>query len=396
MSTPQRDLFGDLAVSKGLLTWAQVRDVLKRQVKYKEMGIPIRIGEVAVEMRLLTQAQSNEVLADQRERRKHLVPEKNSKNVFDADSIQDDEPVNLGRYTLEKRLGGVMGMVYRGIDTQSGETVCVKVLPKTLAQDPAFVERFKREVRATSSLCHPNIVRVYDAGVEQGAFFLAIEYIDGETLNQCVHREGRIPEREALRIVREVAKGLGHAHARQVLHRDVKPENVMLSKSGEVKVADFGLAKILDDQQQITADGIAVGTPHYISPEQARALKDIDHRSDLYSLGATFFHIISGRLPFDGDNGAEVMKRHVFEATPDVRTVAPDVTPATAAVLLKLLAKSPSQRFQSADELIKEIDSILTPPGTEPVKTDAGPVTPEKPIVPRPPPSLMPRRRFGP
>ena len=359
MTTVRRDLFGDIAVSKTLLTWAQVRDALKRQAKYKQMGIPIRIGEVTVEMKLLTQAQCNDILDTQREQRKDLVSEKKTAGGSGMRDFDDDGPFNLGRFRLEKRLGGVMGMVYKGVDEKSGQVVALKLLPKSLAADPAFIERFKREVRATSALSHPNIIKVYDAGVEQGAFYLATEFIDGETLNQLVRREIRIKEPEALRIGREVAQGLAHAHAANVLHRDVKPENVMISKSGAVKLADFGLAKILYDDQRITADGIAVGTPHYISPEQARALKETDHRSDLYSLGATLFHMLSGRLPYEGDNGSEVMKRHVFEETPNIRNVCPDITAQTAAMIFKLMAKNPAQRHQSANELAEEIDIIL-------------------------------------
>lgn len=360
-SGPRRDLFGDIAVAKGLLTWAKVRDALKRQAKYKEMGIPIRIGDVTVEMGLLDQSQCNDILTAQVEKRKTPVGEK-KKIRKDQDPLEfsdDGEPFVLGRYRLEKRLGGVMGIVYRGIDSETNTVVALKVLPKNLAQDRAFIERFKREVRATSALSHPNIVNIFDAGVEQGIFYLATEFVDGESLSQRLRRQGCLSEREGLRIGREIALGLAHAHSRNILHRDVKPENVIISKTEEVKLADLGLAKFLEDEQRITADGIAVGTPHYISPEQARALKEIDHRSDLYSLGATIFHVVTGYLPYEGDNGAEVMKRHVFEATPDPRLVKPELSKPTAELLLKLMAKNPVQRYQTAVELVEHIDELL-------------------------------------
>ena len=393
-STPRRDLFGDVAVAKGMLTWAQVRDALKRQLKYKEMGIPIKIGEVAIEMRLLTLAQCNDVLAEQSTRRKAsgTAAPKKLTETNSLEDIDDGEPFLLGRFRLEKRLGGVMGVVYRGVDTENNMEIALKALPKTLAFEPSFVERFKREVKATGSLAHPNIVRIFDAGVEHGVFYLAMEFIEGESLNQRLRREGVMNEKDALKIGYYVAQALAHAHAKNVLHRDVKPENIMLAKDGRVKLTDFGLAKLLADEQQITAEGIAVGTPHYIAPEQARALKDTDHRADLYALGATLFHIMTGRLPYEGDDGAEIMRRHVFEATPDPRKVKPDMTPAVADILIKLMAKSPADRFQSATDLCAAMQPFIgdLPPPPPPLP----PGTPPKDLSSATRVQAMPRKRF--
>lgn len=367
---PRRDLFGDIAVSKNLLTWAQVRDALKRQAEYKSKGIPIRIGEVCLEMNLLNQGQVNDILSTQRDRRRPLQAESRSVAASDVDleEIADGETYLLGRYRLEKRLGGAMGIVFKGTDEQTRTTVALKVLPRHLAHDTAFVDRFKREVKATCVLSHPNIVHIYDTGIEQGVFYLATEFIEGETLSQRLRREGKLPELEVLRIGREISNALSHAHARNVLHRDVKPENVMIAADGTVKLADLGLAKFLRDEQPITAEGIAVGTPHYISPEQARALKDVDHRSDLYSLGATLFHLATGRLPYEGDNGAEVMKRHVFEAVPDPRSINPGLSQSMADTLTKLMAKNPAHRFQTADELAQHLDALLQAAGGTPLQ----------------------------
>jgi eukaryotic-like serine/threonine-protein kinase len=359
LTGPKKDLFGDIAVSKGLLAWAQVRDALKRQAEYKQKGIPMRIGEVCVEMGVLTQAQCGDILTTQREYRKQTRFEVRQIPNFDLDDSEEGEIFRLGRYRLEKRLGGAMGMVYKGTDEQTKTTVALKILPKHLAHDTSFLERFKREVKATCVLYHPNIIHIYDTGVEQGIFYLATEFVDGESLNQRIGREGFIAERDGLRIGREVARALAHAHARNVLHRDVKPDNIMLGRGGEIKLADLGLAKFLRDEQPITAEGIAVGTPHYISPEQARALKDVDHRSDLYSLGATLFHAFTGRLPYEGDNGAEVMKRHVFEPVPDPLSAKATLSKPTAEMLMKLMAKDPADRFQTADELAQHIDKLL-------------------------------------
>jgi len=366
VSEPRRDLFGDISFAKGLLTWAQIRDILKRQLKYKEMGIPIRIGEVTIEMGLLNQTQVNDILTEQAKRRKNTAA---PKLPSQDEEIPDDGSVyELGRFRLEKRLGGVMGTVYRGVDTQTNQTIALKVLPKTLAREAAFVERFKREVRANAALSHPNIVRIHDAGIEQGVFYMATEYIDGESLNQRLRREGALAEPEAIRISLEITRALAHAHAHNVLHRDIKPENIMISKIGEVKLADFGLAKMLADEQQITAEGIAVGTPHYIAPEQARALKETDQRADLYSLGATMFHIVTGRLPYEGDDGATIMRRHVFEATPVPRSVKTDMNQELSDVIFKLMAKDPASRYQTAKELATVLESFQKP-SPQPPKT---------------------------
>ena len=360
-SGPRRDLFGDIAVAKCMLTWAQVRDILKKQVRYREKGILIRVGELAVEMGFLNTAQCNDIIADQRNRRKAYEVKPTPAHNPEIQDWQDaeDRPFTLGRYKLEKRLGGVMGIVFKGIDTQTNQAVAIKVLPKSLAQDASFVERFKREVRATSSLSHPNIISVWDSGVINSTFYLAMEYVEGETLIKRLHRENVLSEKEALSIGLGVARALEHAHAQGVLHRDVKPENIMISSTGQVKLADLGLALFLQDSLRITSEGIAVGTPHYISPEQARALRNTDHRSDLYSLGATLFHAVTGRLPYEGENGGEVMKRHVFEPAPNAKDVNPAVSNDTAGLILKLMAKHPDARYQTAAELAAVLEMMV-------------------------------------
>ena len=346
---PRRDLFGDIAVGKGLLTWAQVRDALKRQLRYKTMGIEIRIGEVAVEMGLLSQPQCSDILSEQREKRRAAQEAAPAAEVEVQDWDDDSgQPYEMGPYRIDKRLGGVMGIVFRAVDTRSNQTIAIKVLPKSLATSQAAVERFKREVRATGTLNHPNIITIWDSGVLNHVFYLSMEYVDGETLARRLRHERVLSERDAAHIARDVALALEHAHGHGVLHRDVKPENIMISTAGQVKLADLGLAKFLQDESRITASGIAVGTPHYISPEQARALADTDHRADIYSLGATLFHMVTGRLPYEGDDGAEVMRRHVFEAVPNPRAARPEVSQPMSDFIMKMMAKDPARRQQSA------------------------------------------------
>lgn len=358
---PRRDLFGDIAVAKCLLTWSQVRDILKKQVQYRERGIVIRVGELAIEMGFLNAGNVTDIITEQRSRRKG-TDVKTTAPSTDLQEWQDssDQPYILGPYELHKRLGGVMGIVFKGIETATQKVVAIKVLPRSLAQDPSFVERFKREVRASSALCHPNIISVFDSGVINSVFYLAMEYVEGETLIKRLHREKVLAERDVLIMALGVARALEHAHAQGLLHRDVKPENIMISTNGQIKLADLGLALFIQDALRITSEGIAVGTPHYISPEQARALRTTDHRSDLYSLGATMFHAVTGRLPYEGDNGAEVMKRHVFEPAPNPQDVNPAVSNDTAGMILKLMAKDPAQRYQTATEVAAVLEYLLS------------------------------------
>lgn len=359
---PRRDLFGDIAVAKCMLTWSQVRDILKKQVTYRDRGIVIRIGELAIEMGFLNAANVTEIITEQRARRKENGHKTPSPTKSDLQDWQDssDQPYILGKYELHKRLGGVMGIVFKGLDTQTKRVVAIKVLPRSLAQDPSFVERFKREVRASSSLCHPNIIGVFDSGVINSVFFLAMEYVEGETLIKRLHREKALSERDTMVMALGVARALEHAHSQGLLHRDVKPENIMISTSGQIKLADLGLALFLQDALRITQEGIAVGTPHYISPEQARALRTTDHRSDIYSLGATMFHAVTGRLPYEGENGAEVMKRHVFEPAPNPQDVKPSISNDMAGMILKMMAKDPAQRYQTATEVAAVLEYLLS------------------------------------
>lgn len=256
---------------------------------------------------------------------------------------------------LSRIARGGMGVVYLAEHTGLRRRVALKVLPEQLARDREYVARFRREGIAAARLDHPNIVQVYDVGEHAGLPFIVLQYVEGFTLAEIVERSGRLEPKEAARIGRDVARALAAAHAQGIVHRDVKPENVLVSENGEVRLTDFGVA--LDPAQGEKAGGL-VGTPHYISPEQAEG-RVPDARSDLYSLGATLYAAITGRTPFQGDTAMAVLYKHRHEAPRRPGLFAKNLPFALEEVILKLLAKDPARRYGSAKEVEDELDKFL-------------------------------------
>ncbi|MFI5181692.1 MAG: serine/threonine-protein kinase [Thermoanaerobaculia bacterium] len=257
----------------------------------------------------------------------------------------------FGDYEILEELGsGGMGKVYRAKDVTLERNVALKTLAAATARDPAYVQRFLREARAVARLNHANIVQIYNFGSVDGTWYLAMEYVDGLSLGQRL-RSGRFPEAEAVRIARQVCQALALAHAEGLIHRDIKPDNIMLTSRGDVKLVDLGIAKRLDEDQSLTQTGHSMGTPHYISPEQIRGQKDIDARADIYSLGATLYHLVTGRTPYQGASGAVVMSMHLVEPLPDPRRYEPTLSEGFCSVLRKMLAKNREERYANVAAL---------------------------------------------
>lgn len=232
----------------------------------------------------------------------------------------------FGGFEILELLGaGGMGRVFRARDLALDRVVALKVLARELAHDEAFVQRFQREARAVARLNHPNIVQIYGVGSVDGIHYLSMEYLDGRSLGHYL-KSGHWPEREAVLIVRQVCQALRVAHAAGLVHRDIKPDNLILTRGGEIKVVDLGIAKRVDDDQSMTQSGAAVGTPHYIAPEQVQGWRDIDGRADIYSLGATLYHLVTGHTPFKGTSGAHVMSLHLVSPLPDPRDLEPGLS----------------------------------------------------------------------
>ena len=243
-------------------------------------------------------------------------------------------------------------------DQLLNRVVAVKVLFPELAQDEAFVERFRREARAAASLNHHNIVSVYDYGGDEGSWFIVMEYVDGPTLRDIIRAEGAMDPARATELASEVAAALAAAHAQGIIHRDVKPANVLIADdTGTVKVADFGIARAANARQGLTMPGTVLGTASYLSPEQAQGA-EVDHRSDIYSLGMVLYEMLTGKAPFTGDSPVAIAYQQVSQTAPAASTHNPRVPPALDAVVMKAMSKAPAARQATAEELRAELLAV--------------------------------------
>ncbi len=278
-----------------------------------------------------------------------------------ADLIADDlSGKQLGGFRILRRLGsGAMADVYLADQSSLRRQVAVKVLKRHLAADQTYVKRFEREALAAASLVHANIVQIYDVGCSGQTYYIAQEYVQGLNLRQWLERNGAPDLRLALTIMRQVAAALAKAGQQGIVHRDIKPENIMLTRTGEVKVADFGLARVAQDGEQanLTEVGMTMGTPLYMSPEQVEG-RPLDPRSDIYSLGVTCYQMLAGCSPFSGDTALSIALQHLRKQPDPLENHRPDLPAALCRVVHRMLAKSPEHRFQSALELLGELHRV--------------------------------------
>ena len=282
----------------------------------------------------------------------------------------------LGEFEVLERLGqGGMGAVYKARQSVLKRLVAIKTLSPALAMDGEFVTRFHNEAVAAAALNHPNLVQVYAAGENAGQHWFAMEFVDGESVQKRLDRLGKLEPEEAIAICMHVATALDFGWRKaQLIHRDIKPDNIFLSNDGEVKLGDLGLAKSASQENSLTMTGASMGTPLYISPEQTEGRRDIDLRSDIYSLGCTLFHLICGSPPYSGESAVGVMIKHVSAPLPDICAAYSHVHPAIAAVVLKMMQKAPSDRYQSYSELTTDLlaaFAALSAPVVQPVTATA-------------------------
>ncbi|TMM06311.1 MAG: serine/threonine protein kinase [Actinobacteria bacterium] len=261
-----------------------------------------------------------------------------------------------GRYELEELVGsGGMSSVYRAHDRLLERAVALKILHEQFTRDDDYVERFRREARAVAQLAHPNIVTVIDRGEQDGRQFIVFEYIDGMNLKELMAEEGPLSPREAIELALQVARGLSFAHDQGLVHRDVKPQNVLLDADGRAKVTDFGIAHAVD-VDGMTITGTIMGTSNYIAPEQARG-QPVDEQTDVYSLGCVLYELLTGEVPFAGDNFVAVAMRHVNDPVPSVRDARPDVPPRLDRAIQQAMAKDHGERFESMADFAAELEA---------------------------------------
>jgi len=256
-----------------------------------------------------------------------------------------------------------MGSVYKARHLMLDKIVCIKVLSSALSRDERYIQFFLREARSVAKLDHPNIVQVFNAGIEKHLHFLVMSYVDGKPFSDVIKHDGPLAPAEALRIMRGVLEGLASAHAQGIVHRDIKPSNILIASDGTPKILDFGLARTVNEEKQLTVAGEMVGTAYFMAPEQGLGDK-VDNRADLYSLGVTWFYALTGKYPYEGKNAVEVIHRHITVPTPSLLSVRPDIPPWMAAVVQKLMAKKPDDRFQSARDVLSACSDTSASPAS--------------------------------
>jgi eukaryotic-like serine/threonine-protein kinase len=273
------------------------------------------------------------------------------------ESIADLSGRQIGDYRLLRRLGrGGMAVVYLAEQQSLGRRVALKILKQTLSNDESFVRRFVHEAKAAAALVHANIVQIHEVGCIDGIHFIAQEYVEGVNLKQLLDRQGALSTAAAVNVIRQVAAALHKAGQAKITHRDIKPENIMLSGTGEVKVADFGLARVetAGESVNLTQIGITMGTPMYMSPEQVQG-KPVDTRSDLYSFGVTCYQMLAGRPPFEGDTALKIAVQHLHDEPRRLEDLRPDLPEGLCRIVHKTLAKRQQDRYQNAAELLRDL-----------------------------------------
>ncbi len=328
---------------RGLATVAEI-EACKTQCKQqaaKEKEVSKSLLEIMVEAKVLTKSQMMRLISEVGEvQRKFQIP---------------------GYQMLQKLGKGSMGLVYKAKQLSVDRVVAIKILLEPLAQNKEFIKRFEREAKIAAKLSHNNVVNAIDAGEVNGHYYFVMEYVEGPTIKDFLDQNRVFDEREALRIVLAIAEALKHANQRGLIHRDIKPENVILTRDGGVKLADLGLARLTDDEKWgLSEAGMAIGTPYYISPEQVRGQTNVDIRADIYSLGATLYHMVTGKVPYGGETPNEVMRKHV---DPNVTMVPPDhlntkLSGGLGMVVETMMAKNREHRYQTPDDLILDLKCL--------------------------------------
>ncbi len=266
----------------------------------------------------------------------------------------------LGNYDIIEELGrGGMAVVYKAYQSSLNRYVAVKVLPSHLSMDQEFVARFQREARASAQLRHRNIVVIHDVGHDQGFHFIVMELLEGRTLKQLIEQEGALPVERASRIAEQVAEALDYAHERGLVHRDVKPANIFVGEDDHTTLTDFGIAKAASEAQQLTRTGILMGTPDYMSPEQAEG-GEVDYRTDLYALGVVLYQMLAGQVPFRGTTPHAILHNVIYEPPTALRQLRPNLSPAIETMVMKAIDKRPERRYQSGSELAESLRKAST------------------------------------
>ncbi|HVX84850.1 MAG TPA: serine/threonine-protein kinase [Phycisphaerae bacterium] len=335
----QDTIVGRLVVDQGLATRQEVQDCLAMQAELGKEQNQRSLTDLLVSNGFITRAQA--------ERLRPAVEEQGAYQQIPG-------------YQILSKLGaGAMATVFKARQVSLNRIVAIKVLPKRMSDNKEFVERFYKEGQAAARLNHPNIVAAYDVGEANGFHYFVMEYVEGASVYERLEKGERYSEKEALKLVIETCRALQHAHKAGFVHRDVKPKNIMITKEGTAKLADMGLARETADVQAAQAEaGKAYGTPYYISPEQIKGEMNIDGRADLYSLGATLYHMVTGRVPFDAPTPSAVMLKHLKEELVPPDHIAKDLSTGIGEVIEVAMAKNRDKRYQSAEDMLGDLEQV--------------------------------------
>jgi serine/threonine-protein kinase len=266
----------------------------------------------------------------------------------------------IGGYHLITRIGvGGMGEVYKATQITIGRIVALKILSPELTLDRTFVDRFLKEAKAAAKLNHPNVVGVHEVGFEEGVYFLSMEYVGGGSVQDLVSKGRKLEALRAAEIILQAARALEFAEKAGIVHCDIKPDNLMLTDSGEVRLADLGIAKSLNEKGKADQSEGVFGSPHFMAPEQARGLA-VDHRTDLYSLGVTMYRVLAGKVPFTGKDAREIMEKQVYDEAEPLRKIEPDLPPTILYIVTRLMRKKPAERYPNATALIKDLEKAIS------------------------------------
>jgi len=332
-------VFGKMAVDQGLCTDQELRRALEELASRRKVS-PIMLQDLLIDLGYMTHTQAERLKKTLRESKAavHQIP---------------------GYKILGKIGAGAMAVVYKAKQLSLNRTVAIKILPRRFSENPEYVERFYKEGQAAGKLNHNNIVQAIDVGEAGGYHYFVMEYVEGKTLYEDIAAGKVFSEEEALDIVIQVARALAHSHACGLIHRDIKPKNIMINTAGVVKLADMGLARETTDIEAAESEaGRAYGTPYYIAPEQIRGEIDIDGRADIYGLGATFYHMVTGRVPFMADDPAAVMRKHLREKLIPPDHINTSLSAGTSEVIEVMMAKRKEERYNDAEELLADLEAV--------------------------------------
>jgi len=330
--------FGQVAVTLGYVTAAQVDECVRIQASMRQMGLDETLGAIL-------------------SKKGYLTPQYHS-NILKKLGVQTSP---IPGYTILGKIGqGGMGVVYKATQTSVNRPVAIKILGGNATKDKTYVARFLQEAQAAANLNHKNLIAAIDVGVSNGIYYFVMEYVTGKSCRELLNaQKGPLAEATVLQVAIQMADVLDHVHQHQMVHRDIKPENILVTPEGIVKLCDLGLAKsTTSTEQSLTQEGLAVGTPYFMSPEQIRGDKDVDIRADLYSLGATLYFLLTGKHPYEGRSAAETMSMHLKEPVPDPRKANPQIREDIGWAIQKLMAKDRNHRYQTPGELLEDLKKI--------------------------------------